>query len=614
MNKHVSDYLNYYVSLKYAPEYAILIKGNWGAGKTWFIKNFINQNKKKQFLYVSLYGVSSFQEIENMFFQQLHPNLSSKGVKLAGKIMNGLLKTTIRVDLIGDKDKETSINSSIPKIDLPEYLKKADKKILVFDDLERCSIPIPSLLGYINQFVEHNEQKVILVANEEEIIKSFDKENGKNQYLLIREKLIGKAFTTYSNVEKAYDVFLIGLEDKKRRNLLNKHKELIIRTYSSSKFNNLRHLKQSILDFERFSKFLPEKSFEKPKLVDHIIELFFAISIELKNGQLILDDIPKIFSADYHPIEKDSKITIAKKYRTKYPIFGSLYPPIDWIPLANFFKFGNCSKEELESSINNSIYFKDENTPNWQKLWYFFDLEDDDFDRIYKEVYEKFTSFTIENALIIIHIAGILIDLSKTQLIQLSPKEIDVIAKKNITSLRKKGKLPHEEITAFSKEVSFGLKYRSLKDSNFINLLNFLSDSVKKTKEDSYESLAQELLNQFKESISHLRNALFLTNVPVETHFHDFPILKYMNAEEFVEIAMNLSNKEKRELSQIMLERYKVDFLRDKLQEEKIWLDKVCDILADKLKNNQNKLSSFILKNIMLKTLENITIQLSPIK
>ena len=39
----------------------------------------------------------------------------------------------------------------------------------VFDDLERCPMPLDEVMGYISNFVEQYEAKVILIGNEEEI-------------------------------------------------------------------------------------------------------------------------------------------------------------------------------------------------------------------------------------------------------------------------------------------------------------------------------------------------------------------------------------------------------------------------------------------------------------
>ena len=52
-NEHIEDYLDYYCNLDQSPEYAILLKGAWGSGKTWFIKKYCekledNDKKKKK--------------------------------------------------------------------------------------------------------------------------------------------------------------------------------------------------------------------------------------------------------------------------------------------------------------------------------------------------------------------------------------------------------------------------------------------------------------------------------------------------------------------------------------------------------------------------------------
>ena len=43
--------------------------------------------------------------------------------------------------------------------------------VIVFDDLERCEMPISETLGYINDYVEHKNVKCVIVANEQEINK-----------------------------------------------------------------------------------------------------------------------------------------------------------------------------------------------------------------------------------------------------------------------------------------------------------------------------------------------------------------------------------------------------------------------------------------------------------
>lgn len=42
LNQHVEDFLSCYIGHKVSPGYAVLLKGRWGSGKTWFLNDFID--------------------------------------------------------------------------------------------------------------------------------------------------------------------------------------------------------------------------------------------------------------------------------------------------------------------------------------------------------------------------------------------------------------------------------------------------------------------------------------------------------------------------------------------------------------------------------------------
>ena len=67
------------------------------------------------------------------------------------------------------------------KEELNELYKSVDlkDKLLIFEDVERSSINIINLLGYVNSLVERDGAKVLLVANENEIL-------GKTEFDLSR--------------------------------------------------------------------------------------------------------------------------------------------------------------------------------------------------------------------------------------------------------------------------------------------------------------------------------------------------------------------------------------------------------------------------------------------
>ena len=174
--------------------YAILIDGDWGSGKSYFIKqNLIPEIEKdycgdkvvdkKEFIYISLYGVKSTEDISN----QIYINLLNKKVKVNNTVKK-VVSTGAKV--FGDIIKLTGIDIKEYKSDMESFI-DLNKYILVFDDLERCNCDVNEVLGYINNFVEHDGIKVILIANEKEIGKSYECENLELRYLLASKDNIG---------------------------------------------------------------------------------------------------------------------------------------------------------------------------------------------------------------------------------------------------------------------------------------------------------------------------------------------------------------------------------------------------------------------------------------
>ncbi len=226
-NDHIRVFLKYYCELQSSPGYGVLLTGLWGSGKTWFIQDFLSKTylDPKRYLYVSLYGMRSVEDIESEYFRQIHPVLSSKGARLFGKIVKGVLKTSINIDLTADGKADGSISAGIPSESFFEKIQLSDDKLLIFDDLERCSISIADLLGYINQYIEHGGFKVIMLSNESEIISKQD--NGKNPesqaYIRIKEKVIGRSFEVLPELDNALSHFSVGLPSERVRELINTH-------------------------------------------------------------------------------------------------------------------------------------------------------------------------------------------------------------------------------------------------------------------------------------------------------------------------------------------------------------------------------------------------------
>lgn len=188
----IIEYVKRYISNDVGLNTAIMIKGAWGCGKTYFIKEILGpklkpllEKKNNHLCYISLNGISSINE-------------------LMKRIQSIVLKTNFifKGELSSyDIDIITGIDSIFDEINLQGLMniaigakKKFEKRIVknnlntsvfVFDDLERCALPLKEILGAINDLVEHMKCKCIIVANEAEIDKVQD-------FTKIKEKFISR--------------------------------------------------------------------------------------------------------------------------------------------------------------------------------------------------------------------------------------------------------------------------------------------------------------------------------------------------------------------------------------------------------------------------------------
>ena len=151
-------------------DYAIMINGEWGSGKTYFwnnkVKNKIESmefnGKRYKTIYMSLYGISNLEEISKKIFIET-TQLMDKNLK---KFMNSNSQVNIPEYAKTGLDMANffGVTQSGDKIDYKDFFSTEDK-VLCFDDLERANVDVIDILGYINNFVEHDHIKTIIICN-----------------------------------------------------------------------------------------------------------------------------------------------------------------------------------------------------------------------------------------------------------------------------------------------------------------------------------------------------------------------------------------------------------------------------------------------------------------
>ncbi len=321
-------------------DYAIMINGEWGSGKTYFWNNKIKpkiesmqlNGKRYTAIYMSLYGISNLEEISKKIFIET-TQLMDRNLK---KFMDTSGVSTIPEYAKTGLDMANffGVTQNGDKIDYAEFF-STDDKVLCFDDLERANVDVIDILGYINNFVEHDHIKTIIICNEKELstklknsnleMKTFiatyllDKQNQLNEktdkpmverirdtieyvfdkandYERIKEKLIGETFEYVPEFNYIINGILMRYEkypDLIR--FLRENTNLIISTFNKSGTRNLRILKHSLTNFKKIFDMV-NKSYPNTnhRVLQTMLIFTIAISFEIKAGKITKDKFVNI--------------------------------------------------------------------------------------------------------------------------------------------------------------------------------------------------------------------------------------------------------------------------------------------------------------------------------
>lgn len=193
----VNEILRYIKDETY--NYAVLIDGEWGCGKTYFAKNalsdaIVNQEKhcekQRTIKYISLYGCKTISDVQENIAWNFAENAQAKirdkvhWQDKADTVVGNAVNTSRKIGNIILKKffPEASIYEIAAEwLDLGAF-------IFLIDDLERCECSINEVFGFFNELVEHEDTKVIFLANEKEISGVAKNNNLEFQYLLSLSK------------------------------------------------------------------------------------------------------------------------------------------------------------------------------------------------------------------------------------------------------------------------------------------------------------------------------------------------------------------------------------------------------------------------------------------
>ena len=529
MNKHVEQYLNYFLGLPVSPNYAVMVTGQWGAGKTQLVRKVCEafDSADLKVYYISLYGLSSTKQIDDLVFACLHPVLSNKKIKAGAKVLMSALKltTSLNLDMNAGGNKETTASASVPQIDLSAFIsddEKKSKSVFIFDDFERCSMAPKEVLGYINYYVEHLGAKVLIISNPEKF--EGDVGDAGDVFFKLKEKVIGQELHVIADFDGAFDTFVLELlSDEECKESIATDKDNIKRIFNEAGYNNLRALRNSLLQFSRFYKVLPGKAKSHTQFISELIEDFFPLSFEYLNG------------ADLRLLEYRSLIgdnaDFTKQFN-KYENFEILKVVTHHSDLwKNFFIQGFLDNDLLKAYIESNHLFETDTTADWIKLWNWRYLTSDSFLAILSSIQSKLDNKQIIEAGEILHIFG-----SQMLVVSLG------FEFKSINQIYQEGR---SYIDSIRKEITFnvfaedslgmrsygGFGYpEDLKELQ--ELFNYSKNLKKELTEESYPEQAAQFLTKLKENNTNGLCELF----DYSGLFAKFPVFKYIKSEDVMDV------------------------------------------------------------------------------
>ena len=469
-NQHIANFLDGYLSASNKPDYAVLITGDWGSGKTHFIKKYLGGNKKivKDWLtdcekhivlYVSLFGAKSRADMDGRVLEKLHPILKSNKIKVftsSFPIVGMIAGASAPVPggaIIGERiGKDFQCFTDTFRESLLKETQEKDFKnlVVVFDDVERADMPLPELLGYLNEYVEHLHVPCILIADEnvwKEINESqkihqkkitgnvggkgkvnLTVEKAINQTLhslsSTEEKVVGKKFQIRTSPEEIIEAWFP--ENKNGEaifgddiyELLKPHKALLKSILEKSPKRNYRAFKQSIEDLKNFIgpnfKNIPKELLTKEQLnslifADFLCSVYGAKLALFRNDPFVVA-AQKIQMARAFARGSGKVVDDEGDENVKDP-FDDAFGKIECISQMShacdtekwnaiwekWLESSTINKDEVATAIRDSIWF-DRDKQYWtNQIYHWYDLSDDEGRLALESFYESIESKRILN-------------------------------------------------------------------------------------------------------------------------------------------------------------------------------------------------------------------------
>lgn len=274
-------------------DYAIMISGEWGCGKSHYIHHDFEalvktiavpvdvsdkkRDKTKYYkpAFVSLYGVSSADDFEYRVFCGVNSWVEKGFIRVGGALLNKGI---------------SFLGLEFNRRDAASVTFVGENLVLVFDDLERIcddKIPVKEVLGLINSYAEHTHRKVIIVCNEAEFTDDEAKveveKKKRDDYKKYKEKSVRFTYKFMPDEATVYDAMVKELPASEYKEYLIEQKVSILALFRIGGERNLRTLKFFIDTFGKIFSLIQGVKYGERIIRTYLVS-FMLYVCEYKRG------------------------------------------------------------------------------------------------------------------------------------------------------------------------------------------------------------------------------------------------------------------------------------------------------------------------------------------
>ena len=570
MNENIVNFLNGYM-MNPDPQYAVLLKGKWGCGKTHFINHWIDAYKGNptteqvlEPIYVSLYGLSDTKQITTALNRVICPILYGKAAK-AGKVLAKIASAMVlkhEVDLNYDGISDLSINigiDSLSKFKSNDSLANS-KKLLIFDDLERCDIPMKKLLGYLNFFVEQCNCHLIVIGDEDKIAE------GENKKIFgeFKEKTIGREFEIATDIHSALDTFV---NQTPKNDFVVGHQEQIEKFFAMTECDNLRILRQALWDFSRFEEsmtdFLGDSRYED--IMIHVLGTYIISYCEYRGKNHQLFDAWIQYAIKGQQFDKEKIENLKSQLGDLHQRYNNIYQR-----LSNYqtFKIEFVERVLLELNTGNSIkdyvgkeYFAPiAEVRSWARINEVYAMSNKDFISFYRTLIDDICGIQVTSMKNLGYAIAYLVYLDSRTIKKFDEKDFNNIreALPKYWEAFQDEESVYDARIAFSRGVNSYMTTEKLKrlpeicakfNEEYENRLKMSKNLMTRTLEELSDSNVDELCTLNKQAL------------PDHSCTYDMvSIFNHVDMDKLMDNLLNLSNESLNSFTHFIRDRYKLSY------------------------------------------------------